>query len=110
MASTRRIILIVIALGGLAFFGANRAMSILDIKVPLSGPWKDRFQDIKELNDYAKTNSIDLSDVKIENKNIDGVVIGKGLFKGTVWKEVSAKKQQFKQCGVSGRPARECQF
>lgn len=67
-------------------------MSILDIKLSLSGAWKERFQDVNKLNEYAKTHPIELSNIKIENEMIDGAVINGGLFKATDWKKVSARK------------------
>lgn len=67
-------------------------MSILNGKLPLMGPWKQRFQDVTKLNAYAKTQPVELSNVTIENHNIDGAVLNGGKFENTDWKEVRANK------------------
>lgn len=45
----RRLTLIAVVIGGLALFGVNHAMSILDVTLPLTGAWKERFQDVQKL-------------------------------------------------------------
>ena len=72
--------------------GATNAMSILNGKLPLTGAWNERFQDVNKLNAYARTQSVALSDVAIENKNIDGVVLNGGKFQSTNWKDIKATR------------------
>lgn len=76
---------------GLLLIGAPNAMSLLNGKSSLTGPWKERFQDVTKLNTYAKTQPVELANVEIKNKNIDGVVLNSGKFENTDWTEVSAK-------------------
>ena len=76
---------------GALLIGVPIAMPMLDIKLPLSGAWKERFKDVKKFNDYTKSNSVDISNVAIENVNIDGAIINTGKIENTAWKNVSAK-------------------
>lgn len=91
MATSRAKTLIAAGLFGLLFIGASPAMSILDIKLPLTGAWKERFQDVNKLNAYAKTQPVELSNTKIENATLDGAVLQGGKFEHTDWKNVSVK-------------------
>lgn len=84
-------ILIASGLVCLLLIGVSIAMPSLDIKLPLSGVWKERFIDVKKLNDYAKNNSIKITNVIIENHNIDGVIINNGRIENADWKDVSVK-------------------
>lgn len=90
----RHFAITVIVLVGFVLFGVIHAMNIIDIKLPMSGDWKERFQDVTKLNDYAKTHPVELSNVKIENSRIDGAVINAGQFKSTDWKMVNAQKSR----------------
>lgn len=85
-------LLLTAGLLSLLLIGAPHAMSILNGKLPLTGPWKQRFQDVTKLNAYAKTQPVELSNVTIENHNIDGAVLNGGKFENTDWKEVRANK------------------
>lgn len=67
-------------------------MSILDGQLPLQNPWKERFQDVARLNDYAKTHPVEIANSKIENHKIDGAILNGGKFENTYWKKVSAQK------------------
>lgn len=71
--------------------GAIQAMSLIP-QLPLTGAWKERFEDVAKLNAYAKTKPIELSNAKIANKNIDGAVLNGGEFKNNDWTKVSIKK------------------
>lgn len=71
--------------------GAIQAMSLIP-QLPLTGAWKERFEDVAKLNAYAKTKPIELSNAKIVNKNIDGAVLIGGEFKNNDWTKVSVKK------------------
>lgn len=87
--SVLRLVLIVL---GLFISGACHAMSILDGQIPLQNPWKERFQDVAKLNDYAKTHPVEIANSKIENHKIDGAILNGGKFENTYWKKVSAQK------------------
>lgn len=67
-------------------------MSLPNDKSLLAGPWKERFQDVKKLNEYAKTHPVDLSNALIENYDIDGAVLNGGQFQNTEWRSASIKK------------------
>lgn len=80
-----------VAVIGLLLIGAPHAMSLLNGKLPLTDPWKERFTDVTKLNAYAKTQPVELANVEIKNKNIDGVVLNGGKFENTDWTQISAK-------------------
>ena len=64
-------------------------------QLPITGAWKERFEDVTKLNVYAKDQPVELSNVKIQNKNIDGAVLNGGEFNNNDWSKVSAKKSNF---------------
>ena len=82
---------LVLIVFGLFISGASHAMSILDGQLPLQNPWKERFQDVTKLNDFAKTHPVEITNAKIENENIDGAILNGGKFENSNWKKVSAK-------------------
>lgn len=89
--STRRT-RITVGIFFLLMIGASFAMSILNIKLPLSQDWKERLQDATKLNDYAKGHPVEIKNASIENLRMDGIIITNGKFENTTWKEVTAKK------------------
>ena len=89
---TKQSLISAAGLAALLLIGAPFAMSILDEKPELTGAWKERFQDVNKLNEYAKTQSVALSKVTIAQKDIDGAILNGGRFENTDWKEVSVKK------------------
>ena len=64
----------------------------IGIKLPLYGAWKERFQNVAKLNDYAKKQPVEISNATISNYSIDGAVLNGGRFENTHWKDVSAKQ------------------
>ena len=92
MTTPKPIVLTTLSLLGLLLIGATHAMSLIDGKSRLTSPWKERFQDVTQLNAYAKTQPSQLSGVTIENESIDGAILNGGTFQNTDWNKVSAKK------------------
>ena len=91
MTGTKSFVWIAIVLLGLLPHGTSGAMSSLFGKPPLASPWKERFQDVKMLNDFAKAHPVELSGVVIEKEKIDNAVLNGGQFRDTDWKLVSVK-------------------
>lgn len=100
--SQKSSVAIVVLLFGLLLIGALHAMSLPSLKLPLLGPWKERFQDVDKLNAYAKTHPIEIANAKIENYRIDGAVIPQGEFKDTDWKDVTVTKASLTQTVFRG--------
>ena len=94
----------------LLFIGAPNAMSMLNGKLPLTGTWNDRFQDVNKLNAYAKTQPVELSGALIKDKNIDGAVINGGKFQNTDWKNVKANKASLTKVVFSGGVLEDIDF
>lgn len=93
--------LIIAVVSLLLFIGAINAMPLTP-KLPLMGAWKERFQDVQKLNTYAKTNPVELSNVKIEKYRIDGTILHGGTFENTDWNEVSLKNAQLTKVTFRG--------
>lgn len=89
---TKPFLITAIGFLSLVLIGASTAMSSIGIKLPLSGAWKERFQDVAKLNDYAKNQPVEIANATIKDYNIDGAVLKGGRFENTHWKDVSAKQ------------------
>ena len=76
--------------------GASTVMASIFGKSELSGVWKERFLDVKKLNEYtSKGLMIEFSEVTIKGYTLEGAVFNNAVFSNVDWTDVKTLNLSF---------------
>ncbi|AJF07065.1 hypothetical protein GSUB_11520 [Geoalkalibacter subterraneus] len=72
--------------------------------------WQEYFSDVKKLNEYTNTNSVELKNLKVQDFDLEGVIFNGATFQGVTFENITAEHSKFRKTKFINCKFINCKF